>query len=199
LSRDYKNTRSRSRSARGGSLLMGIVLGVVIGLGIALTVAWYLNRGPTPFVPPERAAKPDAAPSAPAVQGLPQDAPRPKSPDKADAKPRFEFYKILPGKEEPVTTPQEIKKVEEQPGKVVLYVQAGAFQNASDADNLKAKLALLGVVAGVQTAAIPERGTWHRVRAGPFRNMDEANRVQAQLKQNGIEAVLIKLAAGERQ
>lgn len=198
MSRDYKSTRSRARGAKGSSLMLGIVVGVVIGLGIALAVAWYLNRGPTPFVAPDRAAKPDTAPAAPAVQGLPQDAPRPKSPDKPDAKPRFEFYKILPGKEEPVTTPQEIKKVEEQPGKVVLYVQAGAFQNAADADNLKAKLALLGIVASVQSAAIPERGTWHRVRAGPFRSVDEANRVQAQLKQNGIEAVLIKLAAGER-
>ncbi|MFZ5557031.1 MAG: SPOR domain-containing protein [Pseudomonadota bacterium] len=195
MSRDYKNTRSRSRDARGGSLLVGIVVGLVIGLGIALVVAWYLNRGPSPFVPPERAAKPEAPPAAPAVQGLPQDAPPPKPAAKADAKPRFEFYKILPGKEEPVTTPQEIKKAEEQPGKVVLYVQAGAFQNGADADNLKAKLALLGVVASVQTAAIPDRGTWHRVRAGPFRSVEEANRVQSQLKQNGIEAVLIKLAA----
>lgn len=195
MSRDYKNTRSRSRDARGGSLLVGIVVGLVIGLGIALVVAWYLNRGPSPFVPPERAAKPEAPAAAPAVQGLPQDAPPPKPAAKADAKPRFEFYKILPGKEEPVTTPQEIKKAEEQPGRVVLYVQAGAFQNAADADNLKAKLALLGVVASVQTAAIPDRGTWHRVRAGPFRSVEEANRVQSQLKQNGIEAVLIKLAA----
>lgn len=198
MSRDYKQTRSRSAGTRGSSLLIGIVIGLVAGLGIALVVAWYLNRGPSPFVPPERAARPDAPPAAPAVQGLPQDAPPPKPPAKSEAKPRFEFYKILPGKEEPVTTPQEVKKIEEQPGKVTLYVQAGAFQNAADADNLKARLALLGVAAGVQTANIPERGTWHRVRAGPFRSVDDANRVLSQLKQNGIDAVLIKLAAGER-
>ncbi|HSO06499.1 MAG TPA: SPOR domain-containing protein [Pelomicrobium sp.] len=198
MSRDYKNVRSRSRNTRGSSLLVGIVIGLVIGLAVALMVAWYLNRGPSPFVPPERAAKPDAPPSAPAVQGLPQDAPPPKPAAKAESRPRFEFYKILPGKEEPVTTPQEVKKVEEQPGKVTLYVQAGAFQNAADADNLKAKLALLGVVASVQTANIPDRGTWHRVRAGPFRSVEEANRVLSQLKQNGIDAVLIKLAAADR-
>jgi cell division protein FtsN len=197
VSRDYKSARSRSGSSRQGSLVVGIVVGMVLGLGIALGVAWYLNRGPSPFVPPDRAARPDTPAPAPAVQGLPQDAP-PKPVAKADTKPRFEFYKILPGKEEPVTTPQEIKKVEEQPaGKVALYVQAGAFQNAADADNLKARLALMGVVASVQTAAIPDRGTWHRVRAGPFRSVGEASKVQERLKQNGIETVLIRLAAAD--
>ena len=62
-----------------------------------------------------------------------------------------------------------------------------------DADNLKAKLALTGLEASVQTAAIPDRGTWHRVRVGPYRKVEEVNRAQAILKQQGIEAVLIRV------
>ncbi|TXF11026.1 SPOR domain-containing protein [Pelomicrobium methylotrophicum] len=189
MARDYKHVHSRG-SRRGSSLLAGIVIGLVLGLAIALGVAWYLNRGPSPFVAGSKPS--DTAPPS-AVRGLPQQAAPSESPAKAEARPRFEFYKILPGKEEAVT-PQELKQqATTRPTKDVYYLQAGAFQNAADADNLKAKLALTGLEASVQTATLPDRGTWHRVRVGPYRQVEEVNRAQAMLKQQGIDAVLIRV------
>jgi cell division protein FtsN len=45
----------------------------------------------------------------------------------------------------------------------------------------------------VQTAEIPEKGTWHRVRVGPFSDIGQINRTRAQLLENGFTADLIKV------
>jgi cell division protein FtsN len=65
-------------------------------------------------------------------------------------------------------------------------VQAGSFQNPADAEKLKAKLAMIGMEANVQTVSLPEKGMWHRVRLGPYKGQDEANNAVNQLKQNGV-------------
>ncbi len=71
-------------------------------------------------------------------------------------------------------------------------MQAGSFSNPDDAEKLKARLALLGIEAGIQTATIPDKGVWHRVRTGPYKNADEMNRMRGLLKQNGVEATPIR-------
>jgi cell division protein FtsN len=74
----------------------------------------------------------------------------------------------------------------------IYFLQVGAFQKAADADNLKAKLALTGLEAGVQEVSIPEKGTMHRVRVGPFRTADEMNRARGLLSQSGVQGTVIK-------
>src|SRR5262249_52378642 len=83
--------RANRKSGAGGTLL-GVFIGLVRGLGLAAGVAYYLMKANGPFPAqggkeareaakdPTRAAKADAA---------------------ASDKPRFDFYKILPGVEEP--------------------------------------------------------------------------------------------------
>lgn len=41
----------------------------------------------------------------------------------------------------------------------------GAFEDPSEADNLKARLALMGVEASVQKVEVPDKGTMHRSHA----------------------------------
>jgi len=190
MSKDYKKPGHKSgRSKNGsGSLLIGILIGLLLGLGIALAVAWYINKMPTPFLnrsgPPAKSAAPETTRS---------DDRSGKAPD---GKPRFDFYKILPGTEEPVTE-QQFNEAQQKPStaqaREAFFLQAGAFQNAPDADNMKARLALLGVEAEVQTAPLPDKGVWHRVRAGPYTAIEELNRTREILKQNGIETTLIKV------
>jgi len=74
----------------------------------------------------------------------------------------------------------------------IFFLQVGAFQKAADADNLKAKLALTGLEAGVQEVSIPEKGTMHRVRVGPFRSPEEMNKARTLLSQNGVQGTVIK-------
>ena len=71
------------------------------------------------------------------------------------------------------------------------YLQAGSFSKLHDADNQKARLALLGIASSVQPVAIDDR-TLYRVRLGPFNRMEEASRVRSELAISGIEANLVK-------
>jgi len=73
------------------------------------------------------------------------------------------------------------------------YLQVGSFRSHSEADNLKARLALLGMVASVQSADLAEKGTWYRVRVGPFTQKAQVDNVHVTLRENGIDAQLIKI------
>lgn len=195
--RDYKaRPREAKRRPLGGTLL-GIFIGLVIGLALASAIAIYMSNAPVPFVnkgPATRATPPadqklaDAARRADAAKVAPAD------------RPKFDFYKILPGQEEPVTE-RELRSAAAKPPdkagaaapKDLYFVQAGAFQSPADADNLKARLALLGLQASVEPANLPDRGTWYRVRLGPYSQLDEINRVRSTLAQNGVDAALVKI------
>jgi cell division protein FtsN len=195
-SQDHKGSGRGGSRKRGSSMFMGIVIGILLGLIAALGVALYINKGPSPFTdkkpseanredvpakPPKIVKPAEPAPAAPAAPAQPPAA--------AGAKPRFEFYGILQGKEEAIKD----KDVKLAAPKTVYYIQAGAFQNAADADNLKAKLALAGVEAAIQTAQLPDGKTWHRVRLGPFTNVEDIDKAKARLKENQIEGQLIKM------
>ncbi len=194
MSRDYKGSdRKGSSRSNGGSLFVGILIGLVLGLAIALGVAWYINKMPTPFQSKPPGAKselPKAAAPDPA-----KTADKPVKPAE-EAKPRFDFYKILPGVEEPATD-QQLRETKAA-ARESFYLQAGAFQNAPDADNLKARLALIGVQASIQTTTLPDRGVWHRVRLGPYGNVEELNRTRDTLKKNGIDTTLIKVRDADK-
>jgi cell division protein FtsN len=185
MSKDYR-PRTASKAKGGSSMFTGILIGVFIGLIVAIAVAFFVPsltksyRQPdtAPPMPKPLATKP-AKPNAPAPQAA-QD----------NKKPRFDFYNILPGTEEPVTTPEV--KTPEAGAKDQYFLQAGAFQNEAEADNLKARLALMGVEATVQSVTVPDKGVWHRVRVGPFGSIEEMDKTRTALAQNGIQASLVK-------
>ncbi|HWH48836.1 MAG TPA: SPOR domain-containing protein [Burkholderiales bacterium] len=191
MSRDYKNSGSAAPNGRGNPMGVGILIGLLLGLCIALGVALYINKGANPFVKKPRPAESVGRETPPAETT--QTPPSTDKPAKtAEVKPRFDFYKILPGTEEAVTD-KEFKRVPPASNKEVYFLQVAAFQNPSDADNLKARLALSGIEAQIQTATLPDGRIWHRVRVGPFSNKDELGKSRAALKENNLEANLIKV------
>jgi cell division protein FtsN len=193
MSRDYKHVGTAANTAaRGGSPMgIGILIGLLLGLCIALGVALYINKGANPFVQKQKAVEP--AKGLPAREGAPADkAAAPGSDTQAATKPRFDFYKILPGTEEAVTD-KEFKRPPPASAKEVYFLQVAAFQNPSDADNMKARLALAGIEAQIQTATLPDGKVWHRVRVGPFATQDELTSSRTALKENNIPANLIKV------
>jgi cell division protein FtsN len=184
-----RNTRTRPvERKKAGSLFSGIMIGVIVGLAVAAGVALWVDRSnpfktrdTTSVTPPtSKSAKP--APVAPNAA--------PPAPD--SEKPRFDFYKILPGNETPMTE-QDLHQRPTPAAGEQYFLQAGAFPNSADADNLKARLALLGFEAAIQTAELPGKGLWHRVRLGPYTSLDELNKVRAALVQNEIKAQLVKV------
>jgi cell division protein FtsN len=195
---------ARPRRTRGGTLL-GVFIGLIVGLGLAATVAFYLGRSgfSTPLVP----------------AGAAKDTARGSKSDPAVAstdKPRFDFYKILPGGEEPKSPADRkgIDKLERPPERVPpvavakptereaakepvksadrFWLQAGAFNGESDAENLKARLALSGWEAVIQTVPLPDKGVRYRVRIGPYDNTDELNRIKGELVKNGFDVAVIR-------
>jgi cell division protein FtsN len=72
------------------------------------------------------------------------------------------------------------------------YLQVGSFRSHAEADNLKARLAFLGMIASVQSVDLAERGVWYRVRVGPFVQKTQVDNVHVTLRENGIDAQLIK-------
>jgi cell division protein FtsN len=193
MQQDYKS-RAAPRAKSSGSLLLGILIGFLVGLGVSAIVAVYFLKTPMPFL--ERTRAPDKTP--PGVQNLADAAKPAKALEaKADAKPRFDFYRILPGQEEPVTEKQvrEAAKQAEKSGgfKETYLLQAGSFQNPADADNLKAKLALLGLEASVEPTNLAEKGVWYRVRVGPYTRIEEINRIRQQMAENGIEVSVVRV------
>ena len=212
MSRDMKpRKRQPAKKKSAGGTLIGMFIGLVLGVVVAASVVWYMNKSPLPFnksvqAPP---AKPEGAPAngKPAPQnGQPMALPG-KPGDPVPEK-RFQFYDILPGKadavpdkagkpevkkEEPKKEEkkEEPKKEEVKESKTPLFLQAGSFSTAQDADNQKAKLAFMGIEAVIQQVMIQDK-TFYRVRVGPFTRIDELNKTRAELAKNGIDAQLAK-------
>ena len=72
------------------------------------------------------------------------------------------------------------------------FVQAGAFTRSEDAEQQRARLAMIG-----QGAKITEREqagrTVYRVRLGPFPARSEADALQVRLQEQGIEAQIVRV------
>ncbi len=190
-------TPLRSRSAGRGGTLLGVFIGLVLGLAIAAAVAYFLGRSglTTPLAAPGgakdplRSGKPDLGAAGQATE-----------------KPRFDFYKILPGGEDAKTAPDRrtldkgserglpdaAKSAESARPGDRFWLQAGAFASAADAEDMKARLALSGWEAAVQTVAMPDRTQRYRVRLGPYDNADELNRVKSELGGRGFDVAVIK-------
>ena len=158
----------------------------------------------------EQAAK-GKAPEKPEKADKPEKSGKSEKPEKSaksSERPRFEFYQILPGdKEAPEKEAKVAKPAPPAPPKPgsspslpkahsgeIYWLQAGAFSEEREADNLKAKIALTGLEATVRAVSIPDKGTLYRVRLGPYQSLDDANRIKSALSQNGVGAAIIRTA-----
>lgn len=190
--KDETGSAKKGGPQRGGTLI-GLMLGILVGVLISFGVVWYLNKTPLPFT--EKVTRPEttnAGKEPVALPGKPGDKP-------ADGARKFDFYDILEGRKPPSpgaapTSAAPAAKTEPAPAAAgsQLYLQVGAFQNRSDADNLKAQLAMLGFEAGVLQIEVPGKGSMHRVRVGPFGSMEELNRTRAQLSEQGVQTTVVR-------
>jgi len=172
---------ARTDSARAarkggvGSTLIGIFIGITLGLGLAAAVAFFLMKAGNPYQPSVTASARDAKDPARAAKGEPG----------APEKPRFDFYKILPGVEEPklpakaVERPAPDKATVERaavPDKAVARIEEGAVAVPEK--------------AGEASAPAAKAGERFWLQAGSFANEREAENLKAQLALSGWEAAI---------
>lgn len=183
-----------SRHWQHGGTLLGLAFGLCIGVLISFGVVWYLNRTPLPFVdrvtPPARTT-PEGEPKA--LPGKPGD-----QPIGAAGEMRFDFYRMLEGKQDalppgaapPAPSPAVPAAAPAKTAAGAL-LQVGAFQLVEDAENLRARLAILGFESHVQVVEAAGRGRLHHVRIGPYASTEELNRSREQLSRNGLTATVV--------
>ncbi len=110
--------------------------------------------------------------------------------------PQFEFYTILPKMEVSVSewVADEDIKPEPVPDDEGIYIlQVGSFKEFSAADEVKAKLALMGLSADIQRVVINGRDVRHRVRIGPYKDSQELQLARDHLIENKLDFMLLKL------
>lgn len=148
----------------------------------------YGNRAPVPV--PQAPAQPSAPPTAPAQQ---QQQPQPDSDPLGAAiagmqEPRSSAPPPPPG---PVNTAAPASGAAAVTDGYIYYLQAGAFREMSDAENTRAKLALLGFEAAI-TDRSTDSGVLHRVRVGPYSQVEAVNKARAKLLDSGIDVAIVR-------
>ena len=193
MSRDYKPAPPKPES-KSNPFLNGLIIGLLVGVGIAVALTVYIKGGESPF-------STKTEPNISVEAGNPVDTKKDTAAvtQETPSKDRFEYYNILPGNESKVTE-QEIKQLENNTqAKETYFLQVGAFKTEQEADNVKAKLALLGLEAIIQTATTPDRGLLHRVRVGPFADPSQITKTRGDLVENGFKPDLIKVNTTSQQ
>ena len=178
-----RSKKSGSGGWRGSQFVAGVVLGLVLGLwGYPMLTEWW------------------SQPSS----GTPADRP--------SSSPTFDFYDILERGEEVVEetlalrpepagepavaqvpdteSPPPAPSPVDTPGMYVL--QMGAFVRQTEAESLKARLALVGMTARIQPVMV-DRQTYYRVRIGPTDDLAQLNAERARLLQHRFDSILLKL------
>ncbi|TDR38248.1 sporulation related protein [Tahibacter aquaticus] len=203
-------TRNSSTSAATWPAWVWLALGVLLGLGIAtlmLLQGWApMLRKPNSPQPNPQATAPKASEAAVADDKKAAAAP----------KKNYDFYSVLPEMEVVIPDAELSAKAraEQQRQQAAAqnpaaagsppppepsvaasgarYVlQAGSYPDPKAAEELKAKLALSGFVAKVQSVNVNGK-TWHRVRVGPYSSASDVETAKAGLSEAGINAIALK-------
>lgn len=173
-----------------------LLAGLLIGLFIAFL--FYLQQQPAIEAPSLK----ETADQVKALREAKAQQQKPKAP-KTD----FDFYKILPELEVVVPDFDQKPKVNDKPSApkndtpasavsapaaADYLLQVGSFGDRSQAEQFKAKLALLGLQAGVQAVSINGKN-WYRVRLGPYSNRTALLNDQKRLNNNQIKSIVLQL------
>ena len=177
--RTARSVRPRSSRRHGaGGTLLGIFIGLIIGLGMAAAVAYWLMKNNPAF---------DRHATASNAREVAKDASRVAKNDAAAEKPRFDFYKILPGAEEPKGVPE--RKAAERPDRA-LVDQAKERTNPKAAERTT-ESALQDKLASVESAPRASKaGDRFWLQAGSFSSEPEAENLKARLAFAGWEATV---------
>ena len=190
-------------------LLIGLLIGVMGFFAYRLYASKTVETKDVPI--PHNAKSPSNE------DGKPAASPTASAEDDGVLDTDYSFYDVLPG-EESIDMPAETEALPEavpdlpstgvpansnttmdstvnaEPtsDKSRYLLQAGSFESSADAEDLKARIALSGEPARVETAEVNGK-TMYRVRLGPYEGNTAANAAKSNLAGQGIKTNTIKI------
>lgn len=186
---------------------LGIIFGIIISVLVFIFITYYINKSGAPYAnlpsfekqasiidslssgsleeqdttPLWQKSIPQLEASEPvASQATLAEVPA-ESPKASEAIVRIEDF----------ASPAEVEKKPE-PTSGAFYVQAGVFNDANNAEERKAQLALLGVGASITSTKPSENSTKYRVRIGPFSSEEQAKKMADRVRSDDIQPYLIR-------
>jgi cell division protein FtsN len=124
-------------------------------------------------------------------------------PDETKTVTKFDFYTLLPEREVILPSDREALKAVAKPKVIAgqqqnaaveteqLFLQAGSFRSAQEAERRRAQIKALGLDAKVE-GVTASADTWYRVQAGPFTSREQLSKARDQLSAAGIESLLLR-------
>lgn len=213
------NYRHKQAGGTFLGIIIGLIIGLGIAVGVAVTINKtpipFVDRGFKPNKDPEAGQMPDLnkslygnrepakqaarefqkdEPAASAEPAAGQAATAPAAPATAPA------AAATPAASAKAPAADQAKPADAAAAKDgaageekwTYYLQAGAFREQGDAENAKAKLALLGVESSISERSA-DTGTLYRVRVGPFAQVDAMNRIRSKLSENGVDVAVVRI------
>lgn len=193
--------RRSNHARRGASTALPAWLWLVAGIVIGIVLALLAVR--SGLAPGLRPAQEQPQPQAARPAGTAEEAPARAT--------TYDFYTVLPEMEVLIpdaelkaqvraetpaagtaaagTTPADAAT--SAPAATRYRLQAGSFRDPRPAEEAKARLALLGISASVQSVNV-NGNTFHRVYVGPYASAAEVDRVKRQLADNGVQAITVR-------
>lgn len=179
MTEDYRT--QNTKKSEGTPFTNGLFFGILLGILVSIAITLFITSGKSPFLYKETEGaciEVNSALGDEAVINIDEDL-------------NFDFYDTLP-KDNTNYGNEKIQVPTTQVRDVNYYLQVGAFSEDAPADNLKAKLALMGFESVIMTAKIGNN-TFHRVSVGPYQNFAKAKTIRERLIQEGFKANMIKL------
>lgn len=155
--------------------------GLASGLLSAALIALYITQSPLPFVD-RVGTKSSSGKGQAATQ-------RPESEEAPDPNKGL-LAKDAGQTETPAEAGLETKVI--SPTGMSYLIQVGAFKAVEDAEQMRARMAILGFEARVSETE-REGSVFHRVRLGPYGSIEELNKAKARVSENGIESAVIRV------
>jgi len=191
MPRDYVKRQHHEHKPIPGWIWM--LAGLTIGLFVALLV-YIKDNSSGKLIITETVAKVFQQQKQTDTRGVKKDhATAPPKPE--NNKPKFDFYTILPELEVAIPELELLNETDNSKTKNTnqqYMLQAGSFKKFTEADKLKARLALQGIEANIQKVKINDTDTWHRVRIGPLNTITSLNKVRRRLRSMGIASIVVR-------
>lgn len=209
--RDYKRTSRSSGAAKLKEFGLGVLVGAVLasaGFLIAgaharhrAAASSHAHAGTNSRDRVQRARTPDdtSSDASDASSGPASSSQSAAAAPAGSQAQQYDFYRMLPNFKVPVPhdddrggrPPPAATQPTPAAGSGPAYlVQVGSYRSTAEADQVRARLARVGISAQVQHIVAGSR-TWNRVRIGPLSDAELA-RVREQLRTANIHALVIR-------